>query len=257
MAALSSRMTRIQTAARRAAATAGSRVAQAAGAPSALGDLNGLLFQVARLGLNPRHILDVGANRGFWSENASGIFRTAGFTLVEPQAEMRADLDAFCARGPRRRWVQAGAGAEPGELTFTVWPDLLGSSFVPTESESASYGYEQRVVRIETIDSILAEHGLPIPELVKLDIQGFELEALRGANSLFGTTELFIAEISMFAFTSEMPVMSDVVGFFAERGYEVYDICGSLRRPFDGALGQLDVAFARRDGLLRESKRWA
>lgn len=39
----------------------------------------------------------------------------------------------------------------------------------------------------------------------------------------------------------------------SERGYEVYDLMEPLMRPFDNALGQIDVAFAKRDGLLRHS----
>jgi hypothetical protein len=42
-----------------------------------------------------------------------------------------------------------------------------------------------------------------------------------------------------------------------EKGYEIYDITEYLRRPYDGALGQIDIAFAKADGTLRNISRWA
>ena len=41
------------------------------------------------------------------------------------------------------------------------------------------------------------------------------------------------------------------------KGYEVYDIPGFLLRPDDGTLGQVDIAFAKSHGLLRQSTKWS
>ena len=42
----------------------------------------------------------------------------------------------------------------------------------------------------------------------------------------------------------------------AERDYVIYDFPGFLRRPFDGALAQMDVCFVKRNGILRHSNEW-
>ena len=104
---------------------------------------------------------------------------------------------------------------------------------------------------VRPIDVILQAQGWGVPDLVKLEVQGFELEALRGADSLFAKTELFILEVSLFPFIAGTPIVREVIAFMAERGYELYDIPGSGRRPYDGALGQVDFAFARTQGTLR------
>jgi hypothetical protein len=98
---------------------------------------------------------------------------------------------------------------------------------------------------------------VPVPDLVKLDVQGFELEVLRGAPSLFGGTELFVVETSLFAFLPGLPLLGEAIEFMAARGYEVYDLAGRIFRPVDGALAQLDVAFARRRGVLRRHDLWS
>jgi hypothetical protein len=53
-----------------------------------------------------------------------------------------------------------------------------------------------------------------------------------------------------------MPIFHEVIAFMAERGYFAYDFPGFLRRPYDGALGQVDICFAKHDGVLRTTNRW-
>jgi hypothetical protein len=65
---------------------------------------------------------------------------------------------------------------------------------------------------------ILSEHPDFHPDLVKLDIQGFELKALMGATSTFSRTEMFIMEVSLFEFFNGQPLAREVIAFMAERG---------------------------------------
>ena len=53
------------------------------------------------------------------------------------------------------------------------------------------------------------------------------------------------------------PLIREVISFMGDRGYEIYDITEFLRRPLDGALGQIDLAFAKNNGVLRNSNKWS
>lgn len=221
-----------------------------------IGDIQLFLEDLRVRGFTPQSILDVGANRGDWSRIAKGIFPTARCFLIEPQVEMKPLLDNFCQDFPDSQYFLAGAGATPGELTLTIWDDLVGSSFLPSESEEWKQAGKQRSVPIITIDSLIENGAIVMPQLVKLDIQGFELQALLGGTKLFGNTEIFILEVSLFKFMEGMPIFHEVISFMADRGYIVYDFPGFLRRPYDGALGQVDVGFAKQDMFLRASNHW-
>ena len=93
------------------------------------GDLVSFFLNLADRGFRPKHILDIGANRGKWSREAYRVFPECSFTLVEPQIEMKPKLDAFCRVCPNAKWINAGAGAQDGVLPFTVVPDTVSSSF--------------------------------------------------------------------------------------------------------------------------------
>jgi FkbM family methyltransferase len=221
-----------------------------------IGVMGTFLSDLHTRGLRPNVVLDVGANRGDWTRLARSVFPDARFVLIEPQREMAGYLDAVCAPGSNCRWFEVGAGASAGELTLTIWDDLVGSSFLAPEHDAAAGERPTRVVPIVTIDELLAREGYAPPELVKLDIQGFELEALRGAKGVFDVAEMFVMEVSLFEFLPDTPLLAEIVAFMDERDFVVYDVAGFAKRELDGALGQLDLCFARRDGLLRKSSKW-
>ena len=223
-----------------------------------VGSMEMLLEDLRARGFQCRTLLDVGANRTWWSRMAKKVFAEADFCLIEPQIEMKALMEKFCQEFPGSSCFHAGAGAQKGKLTLTIWDDLYGSSFLPSPDENLKSSGRQREVEILTIDGLIDSGRIRVPDLIKLDIQGFELEALKGATKTFGQTSVYILEVSFFSFSDVpgMPVFADVVAFMQERGYVAYDFPGFLRRPLDGALGQCDICFVKSDGFLRVSNDW-
>lgn len=219
-------------------------------------EMSSMLQFLRGRGFEPGFVVDVGANSGHWTEMLKGVFPGARVLLLEPQPEMREPLDRLCAGTPDLRWIEVAAGAREETRLQTIWEDLQGSSFLPRpDAERAARGV-QRPAPVRRLDDLLTEVGWGVPDLVKLDVQGFELEVLRGCPSIFGQTEVFILETSLYAFLDDIPLLREVIAFMAEREYEVYDLAGQFRRPIDGALGQLDVVFARRRGRLRQHDLW-
>lgn len=215
------------------------------------------LEDMSARGFEPRGIIDVGANRGDWSRMAAEIFSSSPIIMIEPQVEMESRLSDLCRSRKNTQYIRAGAGAKEGLLVQTIWKDLNGSSFLPEEDVGKMKAGEQRKTKIVTLDGVLkgASGGFQ-PDLVKLDIQGFEIEALKGGENLFGSTELFLVETSLFPFMKGMPTASEVIQFMTERNYEIYDVTEFLRRPHDGALGQIDFAFVKAAGRFRQSAAW-
>jgi FkbM family methyltransferase len=222
-----------------------------------IGRLDLFLEDIRARGFMPRGIIDIGANRGEWTRLALSIFPNTPVIMIEPQAEMEVFLSQLTKVMPDCHFIKAGAGREPGELVQTIWEDHAGSSFLPPANDELELAGKQRKTKMIKLDQLLAEdYSRFIPDLVKLDIQGFELEALSGAETLFGRTELFILEASLFRFLQGCPLVREVIVFMANRDYELYDIPGFCRRPHDGALGQVDLAFVKSGGRFHKVMDW-
>lgn len=205
----------------------------------------------------PRGIIDVGANRGNWTRMALSVFPRTPVLMIEPQDEMEIFLSELAATTPNCHFVKAGAGRAPGELVQTISEDSYGSTFLPAVKNDLLAADKQRKTRIVTLDNLLTgAHSQFIPDLVKMDIQGFELEALAGGETLFGRTEVFILETSLFQFIPGTPLAREVISFMSTKGYELYDIPGSCRRPYDGAVGAVDLAFVKANGVFRNVAEW-
>jgi FkbM family methyltransferase len=226
-----------------------------------VGDTRAFFEGLAARGFAPASVLDVGAHRGDWSRTARAVFPGARFVLVEPQREWARDLERFCAESAdaatgATEWIAAAAGAEAGERMLAIDPAGGGSSLLPGAAGAAAMGAEARAVPVVTLDSIYAGGARPLPDLVKIDVEGMELEVLSGASTLLGTAELFVVEAALFRYRPEQATFAELVAWMAGRGYLPYDFPWFLRRPLDGALGLCDVAFARAAGPLRASARW-
>jgi FkbM family methyltransferase len=222
-----------------------------------IAEIRSFLEDIKARGFPPRGIVDVGANRGDWAQMAISVFPGASVLMIEPQDEMEPSLSRLAVEIPTCHYVKAAVGREEGELIQTIWEDLAGSSFLPAPNPEALMAGKQRKTKVTTIDSLLSGPYAGFhPDLVKLDIQGFELEALSGAEATFGKTEVFILETSLFQFLPRQPLTREVMAFMSDRGYELYDITGFLRRPYDGALGQVDLAFVKSRGMFRATSAW-
>lgn len=206
------------------------------------------LAHLRSLGLEPRTVIDVGV--GYGTPPLYEAFRGAKLLLIEPLEEFRSVLED-AARRFEADFVLAAAGERSGRITINVHPYLEGSSLLTERDDTG--GITARDVDQVTIDDAVRERGLDGPFLVKVDVQGAELEVLRGASRTLDSTDVVLLEVSLFQFVEGGPQLHDVVEFMRERGFVAYDIFGGHTRPLDGALAQIDMAFVREDGRFRQN----
>jgi hypothetical protein len=111
---------------------------------------------------------------------------------------------------------------------------------------------------MRTVDDVVEKEcgGRP-PELLKIDVQGYELWVLKGAAESLQGIKVVLLEINVLDIYTGVPLFHEVVSWLRERGWVAYDICGLIRRPLDQALWQADMIFVPLESPLRSDKRWA
>jgi FkbM family methyltransferase len=102
-------------------------------------------------------------------------------------------------------------------------------------------------VPIRPLDSLLPLQG---PILLKLDIEGYEWEALQGAPALLAQTEVVISEVSVADRRTGGYRFEELIAAFAAAGFRLYDIPEMHPLKAGERLAYLDAAFVRGDSAL-------
>jgi len=181
-------------------------------------------------------------------------FPNSTFLLVEPVVEFEPFLREICGKYSAD-YIIAAAGDNTGDIVLNV-PQQTEGALEGSSIYDHGGGYSPRVVPQITLDQVCVERNLAGPYLIKLDVQGAELEVLNGASKLLASTELVILESNLFEFHPEVPQFHDVVHYMKARGFVLYDIADPNYRPLDRALGQLDTAFVKENGVFRRHHTW-
>src|SRR5262249_19067697 len=157
---------------------------------------------------------------------------------IEPQPNKHPRLRAMCNASVFLEPVLVGSS--PSNAVDYYIDDLGGSSVLEQIQNKCP---ETISLPMTTLDSVVKGHRLKGPMLLKLDVQGYELEVLRGANDTLRNVEMVMLEVSTLPYNVGGPLFSEVVAFMADRHFLAYDVCSMRRRQSDSALFQVDVLF--------------
>jgi FkbM family methyltransferase len=214
--------------------------------PASLGNLR-------RNGFCPAAIIDVGAYQGDWSRMARRIYPDVPICMLEANPETEPFLSTTAKEIGAADFHIGLLGAQPAEaVAFHVRG--TGSSVLP-ENTATPFSIAQ--FPMTTLDRVLsAAKPLPAPYFLKVDVQGFELEILRGAEQVLQNTEAALLEVSLLEYNQGSPLFAEVVSFMAARHFVVYDVSGFFRRESDGALYRIVLLFVHESSALRSKKRF-
>lgn len=208
---------------------------------SMLGSLN----NIKKLGLNPKTVIDVGAALGTFELYSS--FPQAKHFLIEPVAENEPYLDKICQFLENAEYIIAAATSETTEVTLTVAPYLVHSS-VAGDCITNPPDVSIRKIPGIPLDSLCKDKKLEPPYLLKIDVDGTEVDVLKGAVETLKSSEYVIIEVTL------LRQMYDVMKFMESQGFVAYDMVELGYRPIDNALWQCDMAFVKKDSHYRSDK---
>jgi FkbM family methyltransferase len=235
---------------RKAVAISSERVKFLNGQTTMLGSIENL----REVGFSPLGIVDVGANVGSWTRDVAKIFPDALIHMVEAQPELMNDLAATAHQLGRR--VTYSICLLGAKCIAQVPFHTIGTGSSVFE-EVTNLEKKVRLLPMKRLDDIAAVRAMNAPLLLKLDVQGYELEVLRGASETLKLTEAVLMEVSLLPYNKGAPLMPEVISFMHDLGFTPYDFCGELRRVSDHALFQVDMIFVRKGSTLREYRRFS
>ena len=199
--------------------------------------------------LECRTIIDIGANRGQFALAARRCFPGARLVSFEPLPGP-ADVYRRIFAGDASALLHAAAiGPERGRFLIHVSEKDDSSSLLPpTALQRQLFPGTREVasvpVEVGPLERYLTGGEISTPALLKLDVQGFELKALQGCESLFDRLNYIYVECSFIELYENQPLVHEIIHYL---DYHGFSLSGVYNMHYDhrGAGVQADFLFAK------------
>lgn len=214
------------------------------------------LTSLSRRRFAPRIVLDGGANVGDFARLARRVFGEGlEIHLFEPQPACQPLLEVLARQSGFILHAAAIGSVNDQVLELAIDPVA-----VTTGAHVAPVGSKEAVtvpIPVLTLDRQF-DKTLNVSDrtLLKLDLQGWELEALRGAVSILPRIEVVLIEVSFFAQAYE-PSIAALVRFLGCAGFDLHDVASLSGRSRDNRARQADFVFVNRRSPLATDTAWA
>lgn len=169
-------------------------------------------------------ILDCGANVGQTARSFRSLYPGAEIYSFEPVKACFTDLERACAEIGVRAVNKAVADHDgPAAINLTTSSEchsLLGyQPYNPCDKYDWIVGEEQ--VDVCTLDTWCAQNEIDpaTVDLIKLDVQGAELKALKGAQRILKQAKMVLAEVSFVPIYKDAPLVGDIDELLHQAGY--------------------------------------
>lgn len=211
-------------------------------------------------GLGIKTVLDIGANVGRFAITARKLFPEAQIYAFEPLPDCLEKAKQLMHGDPRFTPVNVALGVEPGDATFYRNAASPSSSLLKvTRTHTTSYpgtGDTAEVrITVDTLDRVASRFDFATPMFVKIDVQGFEEQVLRGGEATFRRASVLLIETSFETLYEGQSLYEQIHALLHEWGFEFKGNFDQAHAPDDGRILQADSLFVKR-GLLGRSPSW-
>jgi FkbM family methyltransferase len=196
-------------------------------------------------------VVDVGANAGQFSSAIRCFLPEAQIYAFEPLPDC---YEALCRRLAKRGRFQAfctAVGAGNGEVTFWRSEFAKSSSVLPmTELHKEAFPWTKGATELKVpqcrLDDCLDKMQLVRNVLLKIDVQGYELQVLQGAERLLQEVKYALVESSFQNLYQGQGAFHQVYDWMTAQGFDYAGSFEQLLSPVDGTILQADGLFVRR-----------
>ena len=194
-------------------------------------------------------VVDIGANKGQFALIAHQLWPSAQIHSFEPLPGPSAIFQSVFSGLPKVRLVQSAVGPQSGDVTIHVSGRDDSSSLLPiTERQGALFPGTAEAgtcaVRVGRLLDFLPAAALSESVLLKIDVQGYELQALAGCSELLNRVSWIYVECSFVELYQGQALADEVIGWLHVRGFRLRGV-HQVQYDAAGHAIQADFLFRR------------
>jgi FkbM family methyltransferase len=178
-------------------------------------------------------IFDVGAHVGQTTLTYRSLFPEAQIYCFEPGPVTFDELKAKCNGLPRVTPINCAVGDRVGEAAYYMNMFSATNSLLPVSAAAKEYTNPAWLASagtvtatVTTIDQFCKDHGIEHISILKMDIQGGELMALRGAEETLtgGRADLVYSEVLFASLYEKQATFFEIHAHLEARGYTLFGL---------------------------------
>ncbi len=205
---------------------------------------------IDKLGISDPVIFDIGAHKGETVRRYKDLFKNSSVYCFEPFPDNVRILRSRYSSDPTVHVLDQAVSDRCGMKTLYVNENDATNSLLPREKSGRRYfsktaaAKSQLDVETITIDEVMKQNGIESLDILKLDIQGGELMALRGAEKALHQQRISIiySEALFVSHYENNPLLRELWNYLQLFGYTLFNIY-DLYSAANGQLRFADVIF--------------
>ena len=209
-------------------------------------------IRLKKLGFEPKTIFDIGVYEGEFSTMVLDVWPNAkvvGFEALPAKIQLlKKKLLGLNVV------IKEAIVGESDSNDISFFADETASSVLYSDEVNTKKSIiKQKMIKLETY---IEQEKCSIPNLLKIDTQGYEFNVLKGVEKYLPQIEVVLVELNFIEVYSNVKLAHEVINYLSGFDFVPYDICEIHRRQLDNALFQIDFIFMKKDNKIRKDKRW-
>lgn len=205
---------------------------------------------------NIKTILDIGANIGQFANMIHSIIPEASIYSFEPIEKCFKSLQMNTSHFPKIQCFCCAVGDKNATTVihtneFTPSSSLLKMADLHVKSFPYTRNTIEEEVQVRTLDSLLSQTPLEPNVLAKIDVQGFELNVLRGSQETLLKVDILLVETSFYRLYENQPLFDDVYQYLRSRGFSYRGNFDQVVSVTNGEVLQADAIFIREESIIQ------
>lgn len=193
-------------------------------------------------------VLDIGGNVGRFSKTMEYLFPNANIRAFEPLTTCFNQMRDLMKGYKNFEGYNIGLGSVESELDMEESNHNPSSSLLPMadlhkDAFPKAAGGSTKKVQVKRLDDIAPGLGLGDSIFIKVDVQGYELEVIRGGLDTFAKAKLLMLELSFQELYEGQPFFDDIYELIKPLGFRFYGNMGLMKHPKTGIPLDADCIF--------------
>ncbi len=208
-----------------------------------------IITHAKRNNVNPKTIIDIGANKGQFSEACFQLFDKVKIIAIEPDANTSKILKKNLS-DKNIDIISKVISSRIGTINFQINEDSQVSSVLSLGKDRKKFFLNSKVKNIKklpvsTLDRVINKR-VKKPILIKIDTQGLEYEIIKGAKNILKITKWVILEVPLKKLYKGQKNFDDLNNIMKKNNFSLTGVLNFHNVPNSDEIMEIDVLYTKK-----------